>query len=317
MSFSVLLKNFREEHHLTQAEVIDKLSLHKPFYRLDKVTYSRWENGHSSPPLYKQFKVLDLLGDCSLLVKLSRETLYMHETLVPIIKKRFSGNSAVFGDYFYAVSPKTELKVKSQLDDVNPVIVHAYLSKYGHNLQSILDLARGYKMKKFSTLEYYNNSRLVGHSVLMVLNFEAIKVVMKTLSVEYRENVVEEMHISDRQEIIFMTCCYSSSPAVYCDSLLSTIKVFEDKGKYPEFIYFRIQNNVSKTFLDALDIRVVSFGPRVDDGVKHMNKSYQWVGVLIPTSNVLSCIGALEKIITESGECVGDSIAFSDYCCDC
>ncbi|ABZ77351.1 hypothetical protein Shal_2798 [Shewanella halifaxensis HAW-EB4] len=56
--FSLLLKS-RNEYGLTQAEMVEKLSLyHKVFVNLDLITYSRWERGVSMPSTLRIIQLL-------------------------------------------------------------------------------------------------------------------------------------------------------------------------------------------------------------------------------------------------------------------
>lgn len=56
--FSLLLK-IRSEYSLTQAEMVEKLSLfHKVFANLDLITYSRWERGISMPSTLRIIQLL-------------------------------------------------------------------------------------------------------------------------------------------------------------------------------------------------------------------------------------------------------------------
>lgn len=59
MKFDELLKVLEKGVNKTKVEIIAELRVyHKSFERLDKITYSRWFNGVTTPSLYKQILIL-------------------------------------------------------------------------------------------------------------------------------------------------------------------------------------------------------------------------------------------------------------------
>ncbi|WP_045499162.1 helix-turn-helix domain-containing protein [Vibrio hyugaensis] len=301
--FNVLLKKTRKRKNFSQTDMVELLCTHPNFEKLDKGTYSRWENGRTTPSTQRQIQVMLInssLKDALLLAKTVAKTKPATSLEERLFNKRFSnsGYSNLGGEiseFHYEINNAITCKARTTIQNTNPKIKKLFEQLWGNLIYNDLNNLINPQSSNYLLLEHYNSEGILlsHHMIYLTTIHELNNLTTTKKSIE---------HDSLRYDnVVFSPCTYSSSITTFCVNILETVSFCLKSNFNPEFVYIKTSRTAFKEYLESLGGTVITLGCESTTGLKHFNKTYQWVGIIAPFSNIVLQTPTYEAIYNSLG----------------
>ncbi|MGL4829538.1 MAG: helix-turn-helix domain-containing protein [Vibrio sp.] len=274
--FRKALMAYRKKNGLSQEEMVEQLAdMDASLESLDRVTYSRWERGITSPSMHRKYIILKrlYLYD-ALFSELAESNKSKVAEQQDIVNKRFA-SSSLATDHFYHSNNEVKYVLTSSLEYDE----FEFFSLYGkqvfdHELsyEASLNFEEGCLLNAFYS--FYNElGVLSGHAFFHILDIEHLSLLVPELSDDKRFVGVEK--------ILFVGSSFTASKNMFLAAsyLLKNVLL-----EYPdiEYIYARAFNESIFKFYQVQSAMVVDRSESTESGIAYKNKQYKWIGVMIP-----------------------------------
>lgn len=279
--FQYALKDYRDSHNYSQEEMVDLLaSFDQSLENLDRVTYSRWERGISSPSLDRKFIIL--------------KELYLFETLEIEVKKENQKNiqdqeklldgrfavSSLGVDNVY-VNDETILFIKTKNLTKNE---YAFFLKYGRRVldhELMFDESKDFNSKAIENVffSYYNvTGLLLGHAFFHIINSNYLAELIPEFD--------NDVYFKADDMVLFIGSSFASTR----NAILTTNHLTKDlllKYKNIKYIYVRIFNSSLFELHSLQGAKVIDKSEECEVGISYKKKKYKWIGVIISFDDFL------------------------------
>ncbi len=175
MKFNQFLRELRAKQGLSQVESVKRLQKeHRMFYGLDNITFSRWENGVTTPPLRKQCYVISYLS--SLKETMEYLELFGYKHYSPLVFKHNNEETRLVQNYILRMNNISETN-HSIKKITNTDQLYAYenyhLKTYNEALENYFDIINH---NDCYLIEYYDDeyNNILGHSFFTVSSLDKI-----------------------------------------------------------------------------------------------------------------------------------------------
>lgn len=284
---------------LSQSQVIDILGVKSEFLKIDKGTYSRWENGKTKPSIRKQVRLLQTISDLETATDYSRTIIQEGLIEQSISKKRFCFPSKNPSDSFYNSDSEIIIKLKNIDEDINSIISDSYNAQWGHEYSDLHRSLCKEQVNEGACIEYYDlNGFLLGHHMMYLGTVEQLSNVLINLGIRLTPNL-NHTELKKNEKVVAIACSYSSSEAIFWFNTIKTIEYCLDNAFNAETLYFKVHCTATKEYLEHLGATVYAYGPTVEVGLQHYKINYKWLGLILPFSNILTNYSIYKNIINE------------------
>lgn len=292
MLFSDLLIRYRIENKVTQLELIVKIqTLDLTFNKLDEITLSRWENGHTKPAINKQGIILIGLGFRRELQLVTAAHYKKSNKLVNIIKNRFNQTYSSTDSPYSENLSKINVNI-SKIENRSVFMRHAHFQKntFGTTVtkEEMIQLIEGCDCCRL--IEYSSGSNLLAHTVFYIMNWQTITELYHS---KYNEMTIKETPFQ-KSKILYIYSDYSSVESIVLYKAIYICNwLFQNEIEY--VLLRNFQAKLAHLFTQ-LGGEVVHKGPENPNGIKYHGKKYSWVTYLIPSINIMTSQLAALKV---------------------
>lgn len=228
--FSVLIKEFRDNHALSQEDLAQMLMSFSGRESIDVTTISRWERGVSTPSIQNQLYILRKLD-----IKFPLLSIIQHQSshkIVNLLKSRFSRFS-VFSDKPYRMElPKFTYTETNQLVDFLNDEELIQFNKKMFSLEFDTDFLNVYgselSFDEMRFFRFYRGNLLVGHSVYAIVNTRDI---IELLNGVYKFDFYDAFHTELDGKVLISLSGYASDFAIYLFSARLCIQSLQRNSK--------------------------------------------------------------------------------------
>ncbi|MCF7497066.1 helix-turn-helix domain-containing protein [Vibrio sp. L5-1] len=299
--FKELLKKTRQGKNLSQTDMVDLLSTHPSFERLDKGTYSRWENGRTVPSTQRQIQIMLINSSLKDALSIAREaaglTLIKSKADIEqrLFDKRFpnvshSDLTEEISEFHYELNYSTNCNAITTPQYADPKISKILMREWGEQRYNDFQKLINPDNSNYLLLEYHNcEGELRAHHVIYLTTLRELIKVNKNRPRIMQNNLVHD-------NVLSTPSTYSSSTTIFCSSILESISFCLERNFTAEYIYIQTSRTAFKEYLESLEGTVTNFGDESKSGLKHFNKTYKWVGILIPFNKMVQQIPIFEAI---------------------
>ncbi|WP_076409548.1 helix-turn-helix transcriptional regulator [Shewanella sp. UCD-KL12] len=283
--FDILLKEIRVKQSLSQSDAIESLRSLDEFEKLDKVTYSRWENGHTRPSEIKQISAIFQLSTIQLAKKLARTFTLKNENETKVIHNRFGSVGDRTLDNFYLSHRHLSKKVTYEKSHVNPLISEAYHNAWGNSYNEYNKIIEEVGICCYSITEFYlDKKHLVGHQIIYFTCINKLESIIKNIGNQFSPS---NTSIKGSDYVAVLACSHSSSDVIFLQNILGVLEYCDKKKFKARYVYLRLYNTDLKVYAESLGGTVSTFGPLSSHGLTHFTKTYAWLGFLIPMTSLI------------------------------